>query len=79
MVSKLKKKFSTLPTWFQYYLIILSMFLGLCTFYVSSNIFLATFCFCSGHWVWGLLIVFFVALPSITFITVWTNEHDGWW
>ncbi|KEK16075.1 hypothetical protein LR3_08365 [Limosilactobacillus reuteri] len=78
MVSKLKKKFSTLPTWFQYYLIILSIFLGFVLF-MFLPIFLATFCFCSGHWVWGLLTVFFVALPSITFITVWTNEHDGWW
>lgn len=78
MASKLKKKFSTLPTWFQYYLMILSILFGFVLFMFLPT-FLATFCVCSGHWVWGLLMMFFVALPSITFITVWMNEHDGWW
>ncbi|PWT34036.1 hypothetical protein DKZ29_09850 [Limosilactobacillus reuteri] len=78
MVFKLKKKFSTLPIWFQYYLIILSIVFGFVLF-IFLPIFLTTFCFCSGHWVWGLLMTFFVILPSITFSAVWINKHDGWW
>ncbi|PWT39578.1 hypothetical protein DKZ22_10710 [Limosilactobacillus reuteri] len=78
MVSKFKRKFSTLPTWFQYYFIILSIFFGFVLF-AFLPIFLTTFCFCSGHWVWGLLMIFFVDLPLITFSSVWINEHDGWW